>query len=473
MAASRCLLASYLVILASLLLQVGCSDDRVQPDRLLSVSLSPTDSTIFAGDALTYEAMAEYESGTRQPDSVKWTVSKPEVLSLTVEAGASATVTGMERGEGFVVVEVDDQLVDSAQVTVVQPGDVRWVTDVSYGSYSGPALDAWGRVFVVGGGNLTALSPLGEIVFSVPYCNWSELSGSVLPDGTAYTTGNSCVQRHASDGSLVWQFDDGGTRKGGVAVTSSGGVTFLDTRGLDLYRLSATGAEVWRTPIAESALDQPPIAPAIASNGDTYVPWDSTSTESRLSRVAGDGTLIWTVATSGRVRFASPALADNRIVLAYTSGGVAVFDTAAGATLWEQYWGSTGASSPVIDGSGNIYVQSRAALVSYDAGGTLRWSADLLASSASWGIGAPTLLSNGTLVVECGGEVCAVNASDGSLAWRSNMVANVIGSPAVAPDGTICVQSGEGLVALWGRIPPLKEGWPTEGGGMGRMRSQQ
>ena len=465
---SRLLLACWPSILP--LMQFGCGDDSVQPDRLLSVSLTPADSTIFVGDAVVYEAKAHYESGTRQPDSVTWAVSNPDVLRLTSEADGRAEVTGIARGESYISATVDG-LTDGSLAMVVHVGDVRWVADVRGSTYAGPALDAHGRVYVVGGEDLSAVSPLGQVLFSVPYCNWSELSGSVLPDGTAYTTGNSCVQQHSSEGSLVWQFDDGGTRKGGVAVTSSGGVTFLDTGGVYLIRLSVMGTELWRSPIAASALDQPAIAPAIASNGDTYVPWDSSSSDSRLSRVASDGTLLWTVATSGRVRFASPALADNRIVLGYSSGGVAVFDTT-GALLWEQYWGSNGVSSPVIDGAGNIYVQSRSALVSYDVGGTPRWTADSLASDAPIGIGAPTLLSNGQLVVECGGEVCTVNVADGSLVWRSNTEAYVFGSPAVAPEGSIHVQSSEGLVTLWGRTPPLKEGWPTEGGCMGRLRRQ-
>jgi hypothetical protein len=49
---------------------------------------------------------------------------------------------------------------------------------------------------------------------------------------------------------------------------------------------------------------------------------------------------------------------------------------------------------------------------------------------------------------------------------------------AVAPDGTIYVLDNpyytpwSGLIALWGDSPPLTEGWPTEGSGMGRLRRE-
>jgi hypothetical protein len=63
--------------------------------------------------------------------------------------------------------------------------------------------------------------------------------------------------------------------------------------------------------------------------------------------------------------------------------------------------------------------------------------------------------------------------SDGSLVGRSNFGARLRGSPAVAPDGTIYVTINDDLLALLDSIPPLTAGWPTEGGGMGRLRSQK
>lgn len=164
------------------------------------------------------------------------------------------------------------------------------------------------------------------------------------------------------------------------------------------------------------------------------------------------------------------------------SGGVAVIDTA-GVVIWERVLAGP-PSSPVIDGAGNIYIQSTGGLVSYDPGGALRWFADSLAGgSAAFGVGAPTLLVGDALLAPCRREICSVNARDGTLNWRSSFgggptpaVAST--SPAVGADGTVYLVRDVGtgvpseLVALWGRVPPLTQGWPTEGGGMGRLRRQ-
>jgi hypothetical protein len=100
-----------------------------------------------------------------------------------------------------------------------------------------------------------------------------------------------------------------------------------------------------------------------------------------------------------------------------------------------------------LDANGDIYVQSNRRLISYDAGGTVRRSADSLACEycGPWGVGAPSLLVGDELVVLCddsGAEICSVNMLDDSLNWRSNIDDSIDGSPAVAQDGTIHLTSG-------------------------------
>jgi hypothetical protein len=471
------------VLLAVILTEAGCRNDGVRPDVLVSVSISPSDSTVFAGDTVTYEALAEYESGIREPDSLVWRVSDSAVLSLTAEADGTATVVGLDRGEGYVICEVDEVVVDSSALIVVRPGDVRWrVEGAGATTYSGPALDAQGRIYTVyideHPGTLNAVSPAGDVIFSITGC-WSDFSGSVLPDGTAYTTRGLCVQRNAPDGSVDWRnVDCWSGSYGGIAVDLNGAVICMDDT--LLMRISPDGTTEWRT--AFGATDPEwRTAPAIASNGDTYVAWHETNPPGNwLSRFTFDGTHVWTVPTGGDVNWATPALTGNRIVLSYRSGGVAVFESA-GNLLWEGDWQNSGyVSSPVIDGEGNIYIQSGAALVSFAADGTLRWSADSLAVYSGFGVGAPTLLADQQLLVKCrdpqepSEELCAVDTGSGALIWRSNIGGYVHGCAAVAPDGTVYVgTSGTELVALWNRVPPLTEGWPTEGGGMGRLRRQQ
>ena len=223
-------------------------------------------------------------------------------------------------------------------------------------------------------------------------------------------------------------------------------------------------------------------APAISANGDIYVPWaEDIFGPNWLSRVSRDGQVLWSESAGGWAFGTGPALFGDRVVITGRAGNLEVFDTT-GAFLWRRTWDATvqGVSAPVLDGEGNIYVQSQRALVSYDLAGELRWSADSLGcpGCGMMGVAAPTLLSNGQLVVTCRATqslsaVCAVANADGSLVWRTLTAAVPERSPAVGADGTIYIGAGDELLALWGRAPPLTEGWPTEGGGMGRLRRER
>ena len=255
-----------------------------------------------------------------------------------------------------------------------------------------------------------------------------------------------------------------------------------------LVWVSPAGAVDWKTKLGpDTILDPFRSAPAIGENGDIYVAWTSYGQQDGLqfwlSRVSSDGSLLWVVPSHDEVDWSSPALVGDRIVLSHDNGYVSVYDTT-GAIVWERdFDASANASSPVIDEEGNIYVQTWGTLISYDRDGALRWSSASLSSGNPPGVGAPALLADGSLVVACrhpgdyGEDLCAIDRSDGSLLWRIGAADEYVkGAPAVATDGTIyvtiAVNLGRDLVALWGRSPPLGEGWPTEGGGMGRMRSR-
>jgi hypothetical protein len=386
---------------------------------------------------------------------------------------------------GQVIALINEEFIDSADVTVVKPGDLRWHASLPDGGVvppSSPALDAQGRVYLShrGGGGQEWLSSFehdGRPVFTVSSCA-SRLSPSVTSDGSAYTTGIGCTQRHERDGTVAWTVPFG-TFDGGLAVATDGSVVILQAQNAYLTRISRQGDVLWEDTLHEDRATQT-AAPSIARNGDIYIGWrPQFGGPHWLSRVSPLGNILWTVPDVGYMYGAGAVPVGDRIVSATRYGNVGIHDTS-GVLIWEREWGqvtTAGVSEPVVDLDGNIYIQSSYALMSYDAAGEIRWYAEPLGSDCGFGVGAPTLLADGQLLVQCnvpdGTELCAVDAADGAVAWRSGTNGGICGSPAVSPDGTIYVAAGTELLALWGRVPPLTEGWPTQGGSMRRLHLEQ
>lgn len=479
----------------AVLTAVGC-DDTAGPGMILSLSLSPSDSTIFAGDSVRMEAIVEYESGARPANAIVWELSDSAVLELRALTSGRAMVRGLERGAAYVIATVEETRVDSAALKVVRAGDVRWIAETVGGNLNHTALDGQGRIYVVSGDGpgaplsrmLRALRSDGTPAFAEPTC-LAFYTPSVLPDGSAYTTGIGCTMAHGPDGTVKWSLPFGGLENA-VSVAADGSVALLhnidsDTDGFTVLSwITPAGEEAWRDTLGVTRtglIQENPVA--IAANGDIYVPWqqDYGDDHDWLSRVSPNGTTSWTVPMGGPhgLEGQTPAPAGDRVYVSY-SGGLAAYDTT-GALLWEDATLPFSTTSPVLDAAGNVYVQSNEALRSYDADGAPLWAADSLGFTCSLVTAPPTLLERDRLVVPCGaigeGQVCAVDARYGTLVWRSALDASPrCGSPAVGTDGTIYLTlmvSGEMRpAALWNNVPPLREGWPTEGGDMGRTRSR-
>lgn len=165
-----------LLALVPIAVEIGCADTS-GPGVILSVSLSPADSTLFAGDSLRVDVSVEYESGPNVPESVTWGVWDPAVLAVRALTDGGAMVTGMENGRAYVIATVDETGVDSAAVEV-RPGDVRWIADVGGGSLNHTALDSSQRIYVVNAdgpgpllnGMLHGLMADGTSLYAEPTC---------------------------------------------------------------------------------------------------------------------------------------------------------------------------------------------------------------------------------------------------------------------------------------------------------------
>lgn len=441
------------------------------------------DTTLFAGESAQYTVVAVYPIGSGAPRSVAWSVSDTTRLGLAALPDWSAIVTARDTGPATVYGFINEEFHDSVRFTIVARGGVRWRRALAANPTLYAALDSAQVYATTTDNQLVVVSAVdGAPVRGTALC--AGALGPSIGGGGVTSIGQDCVARITRTGGPVWS-EAFGQAESGAAIGLDDASLVVSAEGsggsaaVVLSRISALGAIVWRDTLV-TALQPTGAALAIGSGGSIYVPWRTATDSSRLSEFTSAGAPAWTLELPGRVRLASPAVAGTRVVVTYDGGVLAALTT--GDTVWSRafadaspaFSSTEAASSPTVDGSGNIYVQTPHGLLSYTNAGVVRWVADSLGGGdATLGVGAPTFLRDATLVVPCGGDVCGVASATGARVWRTAL-GGVIGGATVGPDGTIIVPRRVGgageLVGLWNRSGLHVSGWPTEGFDAARSR---
>ena len=439
------------------------------------------DTLIFRGETVTYQAVAIYGVGPGVAQSIRWGASDSTVLKIDVLTDGTAEVEGLEEGTSWIVAFVNEAFRDSAMVTVVVRAGDRWVNTYAgtpAGSY--PALGTDSLVRVVTGGAtplLRILAPESGIGSSTATC-FSAFGPSLGAFDAAYTTGNQCTRRHTQVGDSAWTAPAGGAGFG-VAVAVDGGAITVSTD--SVFRVDASGAVLWGLAVGDSMR----TAPVIGPGGDVYVGFSTGGADS-VARIALDGTTVaWRAAVPG-LSPGTPAVTATRLFFG-RPGGLFALDPA-GVVTWDRSFSAdnplataTSATSSPVHDNVVLFVQNEEALYSYGIGGSFVWAADSLSYGPAGGpVGAPALLTDGTLVVPCVSGpgtrgVCSVRQINGRIAWRSPVVPGTVEGLAVGADGMIFVTravsgGGSQVAALWARVPPSTTGWPAEGGSQRHTR---
>ena len=475
------------VALSCAVLGIACSSSSFDVGETLDAEIANADTAVFVGTTATFRATAVYDLGPGLPDSVAWRVSDPTKARLVVNvATREVNLTGLDTGAVRLYAVINRDFLDSIEVEMVENGMIRWRRSFTNAPALHPALNDSGDVHVVTlDGTLHVFDATGDTVRSVASCAGTFGPLVVTLTGHAITSGTACTQRHDSTGAVRWIAELGGFDTAPALAADDATIVLSfeqdQTAGIEavvVSRLSDVGAPIWRDTLTTSADEVAAgSAPAITRNGDIYVTWRTPAGTSHLTRFTGPGARRWTVDLPEWAQNTTPAMDSTRVAVGFR-GGLAVYDTAGGPPLWSATFPTAAnVSSPIIEQNGNVYVQTVDGLFAYAADGGLRWAADSLgaagAASAS-GIGAPTLLLTGHLLVSCGGDACSIDAADGSLVWRAPL-ADVVGSAVVDLDGQIYVTTqpaagGGELIALWGNRLPAFNGWPTEGADQRRSR---
>jgi hypothetical protein len=224
---------------------------------------------------------------------------------------------------------------------------------------------------------------------------------------------------------------------------------------------------------------------AIAANGDIYTAFGLTADSPVVARFTSAGERRWVSLLPATPSETAPAVVGDRVYVVHETG-VSVRDSSAAVVydraftdVWD-YAPAQRATPPVVDGSGNVYVQLSTGLFSLGPDGSVRWAADSLKRGSGTFVGynsGPSILAgDDALVLVCfsgsSKGVCGVDAGTGAVLWRGPMLPDVEsawhGGPAVGPDGTLYIKLGSDVFALWHRRTLSAAGWPTLGGNRGR-----
>jgi eukaryotic-like serine/threonine-protein kinase len=163
--------------------------------------------------------------------------------------------------------------------------------------------------------------------------------------------------------------------------------------------------------------------------------------------------LAWRAPTDGDV-VSSPTIVGQVVYVGSNDGALYALDLATGARRWRIELGSPVASSPAV-GGGMVFVSTRdGSVVGVDAvRGVKRWRLTTgKVIPFAWGhesgdyyLSSPTYVG-GQIVVGAGdGYVYAVDASSGTLRWKTRTAGRVRASPAVV-DGRVYVGSFDGRI---------------------------
>jgi outer membrane protein assembly factor BamB len=269
---------------------------------------------------------------------------------------------------------------------------------------SSPAIDVDGRIYMGARDNDTwAVSPAGEVLwrFSIPWDGDSTSSPTIDSEGRIYA-GCGCVGN--------------GT----------------------LYAITTAGQEAWDFKVGDSLHGS---TPAIGSDGTIY----TISGPGRLSALTpgtNSATRKWGPFFSGKqAKYASPVLGADDTIYVPSLSGIRAFAPGNGALLWTFPTEGRVNSTPGVRASdGTIFFgTTKGCFYAVNADGTQKWkNCDLTGKFLSGtAIGANGIAYSATTE----GWVYAFNPANGSIVWQFQIGKVQFSAPAIGPDRTLYIGS--------------------------------
>jgi outer membrane protein assembly factor BamB len=235
-------------------------------------------------------------------------------------------------------------------------GALRWTNAIARQVVNGSFASSGGRLFVQAG-SLFALDPSnGAVLWSQKAVNNANGSPVLWKSGDAeyvIAGGSRLVCAAASDGKVVWSAPGGDSSTPAIAddamLVQYGG-------GLLVYRLTATGA----VSVADIKNAGSRGASPAVGEGKGYTTAEAQATCVELA----SGRVVWQVPGT-KEQYASPILADGKLVTLANEGRLQVLEAASGKTLVSVKVGALRCTSPALAGT-RVYLRTAKGICCYD-----------------------------------------------------------------------------------------------------------
>lgn len=223
---------------------------------------------------------------------------------------------------------------------------------------SAPSLTKRGDLYIgADDGYLYAYTIAGTYKWRFPTGGWIDSNPAIASDGTIYFgSSSSSFYALTPEGRLKWSYPAKSWIKSSPALGDDGSIYFGSTD-KNIYALHQNGTLKWKY-TTNDFIDN---SPALSNDGSIlYIG----SLDGYLYALRTDnGELVWKIATSGRLGWASPAVGkDGTIFISSNNDSTDSSQIYAlkpdGQTTWMKQFSPAVLSSPTIGSDGRIYISS-------------------------------------------------------------------------------------------------------------------
>jgi outer membrane protein assembly factor BamB len=338
-------------------------------------------------------------------------------------------------------------LVFSARSSLADPvvHTNEWTLTISTVSDTCPAVAPDGTIYFGNFvGRLWAVRPDGSVKWIFRVGLEIKSSPAIATDGTIYfgSRDRRCYALRP-DGKKKWDFKTGGWVDSSPAIAQDGTIYF-GSWDSNFYALRMDGVKRWQFPTGGPIVS----SPAISLDGSIYFG----SHDNKFYALNPDGTKKWEHTTGGPI-ISSPAIGEAVYFTSVDGGCYALnFD---GTLRWRLRTGGVTESSPVVGQDGTVYQAVNKQLWAISPNGDKKWDRnveDLI-------IPTPLVLADGSICFESGwGVMLNIAGADMNFNWWYVGVGRA--PPAISPEGRIYVSQSTHFDAVQNTIPLAHSSWP-------------